>query len=101
VLGYISKINGYHYFTQIDKTPKLNSYVIQVKIKSVHFYTLNKSPTESWTLVHPYFRKYKIDRFTREIIFTDDPKLSSIKKLDFSKVSFSDTKPIDIQQLFK
>lgn len=102
MVGYISYINGYHYFCLDKVKPKLNSFVIQGKVKTVYFYTNQDTlPPEEWIMNCPYYRKYKKDDYTREIIFTDDPKLIDIKKLNFSNIPFDPIKLIDITPFLK
>lgn len=73
--GYITKIENFHYFAEIDKIPNLDSFIVQGKVKAVYYYTFDDSETDVWMSENPFSRKRKINSYSRPISLTDDPRL--------------------------
>jgi len=77
----IHNIDGFTYICKEHKQPDLNTFVIQGQVKRVYFYTDNKIETEQWFKSSHFSRKFKIDKWTREIILTDDDRLINVEKI--------------------
>jgi hypothetical protein len=74
-------IDGFTYICKENKQPDLNTFVIQGQVKRIYFYTDDKIKTEDWFKSNNFSRKYKIDKWTREIILTDDGRLTNVEKI--------------------
>lgn len=68
-------IDGFTYICDTKKMPELNSFVIKGQVKKVYFYTDNKVNTEEWFKDNEFSRVFKVDKYTRQIIYTDNEKL--------------------------
>lgn len=68
-------IDNFTYICDTENPPKLNSFVIQGQVKRVYFYTNNKINTKEWFENNEFSRKFKIDNYTRQIIFTNDKRI--------------------------
>jgi len=73
--GYLTQLGGYLYFTEMNRQPQLDSFIIQGKVKSVYFYTFNEESTELWMSYNPFPRKRKVDKYSRPIRLSNNPEL--------------------------
>lgn len=74
--GYVTRINNYIYFTDLDRTPVLGEPVVKGKVVLVYIYTLDQTDTASWMANNYFPRRRKLDKYTRPVVLSNDPRLN-------------------------